>query len=327
MVSPISRNHSPASNFQREAVSESADLKNSSECSYDSFDSWRIPKQKNVVQRSITGIRRFLNNVSTSSCMKGSSVVSPSAVGSMESKGPFVMNFERSDSLFINPTPKERESVLKQLTYPNSIMMKDNTSYRISPHGVSPIARFGSAQLLGHLERVESPPDLNLKSNVNIEFFIDRNHLDDRSEPIGLVKKTIRRGESGLSSSFKNILSEAINTFALTGPGNRNVARVKEIFILQEEQEVVILFEHVEGIGLHVRERVDGDTYFPKSMMTVPDRHPGNYGLHKGVVTHIDFDGARGQPAYAAALQNKLLEEIEQADGKPIHSRKQSANE
>jgi hypothetical protein len=158
---------------------------------------------------------------------------------------------------------------------------------------------------------------------VTISFFLDRNHLDDRGEPIRLVKKTIRRGES---SSYKNALNEAINTFALTGAGNPNVARVKEIFILKEQSEVVILMEHVEGIGVFRRDRVEGTIYFPKSMMTVPDRHSGNYGFHKGVITHIDFEGATGQPADAANKQDKLLTLIAQADGKPTHSRKPSAN-
>ncbi len=323
MVSPIRKNPSPVSNTQRATAPGSANLENLSDSSIDSIKwSNRLPK-KNLVKQSIKGIRSFLKNVTTPGRRKASAITAASAVSSTGSNEPFIMNFERSDSLFINPTPRERELVLKQLNYAQSIMMRDDTSYRISPQGISPIPRFGTTRLLGDLEAVRNPPDLTLKSNVTIEFFIDRDHLDDRGEPIGLVKKTIRRGEM---SSFKNILNEAINTFALTGAGNANVARVKEIVILKEESEVVILSEHVEGIGLPVRERVDDHTYFPKSMMTVPDRHPGNYGFHKGVVTHIDFEGATGQPTYAAAQQNRLIMEIEQADGKPIHSRKPSAN-
>lgn len=323
MVTPISKNPPPVSNNQRAAAPRSADYDNLSDSSIDSFE-WqnRLPK-KNFVKQSIKGIRRFLKNIPTPGRMRTSTIAAASAAGATKSNGPFMMDFERSDSLFINPTPRERELVLKQLIYPNSIMMSDNTSYRISSQGVSPIPRFGITRLLSQLESVQGPADLTTKNNVTIAFYSDKNHLDDRGEPIGLVKKTIRRGES---SNFKNLLNEAFNTFALTGAGNSNVARVKEILILKEESEVVILSEHVEGIGLPVRERVDDNTYFPKSMMTVPDRHPGNYGFHKGVVTHIDFEGATGQPIYAAAQQNRLLMEIAQADGKPIDSRKRPAN-
>jgi len=202
MVTPISRNLSPASNIQRAHASVSADIENVSVSSDDSIHwSNRIPK-KSLVKQSIKGIRRFLTNVSTLGCMKASATAAAGAVGSSESNGPFVMNFERSDSLFINPTPKERELVLKQLNYSNSILMSDNNSYRITPQGVFPTPHFGTIPLLGHSEFIKSPSDLITKNNVTIEFLVDKNHLDDRGEPTRLVKKTIRRGES---SSFKTL--------------------------------------------------------------------------------------------------------------------------